>query len=113
MNTVLSQRQLNVRGYQCSPNLRYVLFQHNIKEVRTYWAVKLLIGFLQNKQDGRYEVCALESTMLFEFYYLQVYHRTFTAHYTVYDVTNEWVAFDIWRLSAAKVAVAVKNPRFS
>jgi hypothetical protein len=34
MNTVLSQRQLNVRGYQCSPNLRYVLFQHNIKEVR-------------------------------------------------------------------------------
>ncbi|XP_047544358.1 inactive dipeptidyl peptidase 10 isoform X1 [Vanessa atalanta] len=43
-------RQLNVRGYQCSPNLRYVLFQHNIKEV---------------------------------------YRRTFTAHYTVYDVTND------------------------
>ncbi|XP_026325808.1 inactive dipeptidyl peptidase 10 isoform X1 [Hyposmocoma kahamanoa] len=43
-------RQLNVRGYQCSPNLRFVLFQHNIKEV---------------------------------------YRRTFTAHYTVYDVTND------------------------
>ncbi|CAH2066381.1 unnamed protein product, partial [Iphiclides podalirius] len=43
-------RQLNVRGYQCSPNLRYVLFQHNIKEV---------------------------------------YRRTFTAYYTVYDVTND------------------------
>ncbi|CAG9099852.1 unnamed protein product [Plutella xylostella] len=43
-------RQLNVRGYQCSPDLRFVLFQHNIKEV---------------------------------------YRRTFTAHYTVYDVTND------------------------
>ncbi|KAI5634704.1 inactive dipeptidyl peptidase 10 [Phthorimaea operculella] len=43
-------RQLNVRGYQCSPSLRYVLFKHNIKEV---------------------------------------YQRTFTAHYTVYDVTND------------------------
>ncbi|KOB70112.1 Inactive dipeptidyl peptidase 10 [Operophtera brumata] len=43
-------RQLNVRGYQCSPNLRYVLFQHNIREV---------------------------------------YQRTFTATYTVYDVTND------------------------
>lgn len=29
-----SQRQLNVRGYQCSPDLRYVLFQHNVKTVR-------------------------------------------------------------------------------
>ncbi|XP_013180978.1 PREDICTED: inactive dipeptidyl peptidase 10 [Papilio xuthus] len=43
-------RQLNVRGYQCSPNLHHVLFQHNIKEV---------------------------------------YRRTFTAYYTVYDVTND------------------------
>ncbi|XP_063529706.1 inactive dipeptidyl peptidase 10 isoform X2 [Cydia strobilella] len=43
-------RQLNVRGYQCSPNLRYVLFQHNIKKV---------------------------------------YRQTFTAHYTIYDVTND------------------------
>ncbi|VVC90327.1 unnamed protein product [Leptidea sinapis] len=44
-------RQLNVRGYKCSPNLRYVLFQHNIKEV---------------------------------------YRRTFTAHYTVYDGQRNW-----------------------
>ncbi|XP_030761357.1 inactive dipeptidyl peptidase 10 isoform X2 [Sitophilus oryzae] len=26
-------RQLNVRGYQCSKNLKYVLFQHNVKSV--------------------------------------------------------------------------------
>ncbi|KAI8427643.1 hypothetical protein MSG28_002118 [Choristoneura fumiferana] len=44
------KRQLNVRGYECSPNLRFVLFQHNIKEV---------------------------------------YRQTFTAYYTIYDVTNE------------------------
>lgn len=27
-------RQLNVQGYQCSTDLRYVLFRHNIKKVR-------------------------------------------------------------------------------
>lgn len=27
------QRQLNVKGYQCSTDLRYVLFKHNIKYV--------------------------------------------------------------------------------
>lgn len=28
------QRQLNVKGYQCSKDLKYVLFQHNVKLVR-------------------------------------------------------------------------------
>lgn len=27
------QRQLNVQGYQCSADLRYVLFKHNVKPV--------------------------------------------------------------------------------
>lgn len=27
------QRQLNVKGYQCSTDLKYVLFKHNIKHV--------------------------------------------------------------------------------
>lgn len=43
-------RQLNVRDYQCSTDLRYVLFKHNVK---------------------------------------QVYRKSFTAFYTVYDVTND------------------------
>ncbi|XP_046816515.1 dipeptidyl aminopeptidase-like protein 6 isoform X6 [Vespa velutina] len=43
-------RQLNVQGYQCSSDLRYVLFKHNVKPV---------------------------------------FKNTFTAHYTVYDVTND------------------------
>ncbi|XP_031785352.1 inactive dipeptidyl peptidase 10 isoform X2 [Nasonia vitripennis] len=43
-------RQLNVQGYQCSTDLRYVLFKHNVKPV---------------------------------------FRHTFTAHYTVYDVTND------------------------
>ncbi|XP_026469614.1 inactive dipeptidyl peptidase 10 [Ctenocephalides felis] len=43
-------RQLNVRGYQCSSDLRYVLFKHDVKNV---------------------------------------YRQSFTAHYTVYDVTND------------------------
>ncbi|XP_012223647.1 A-type potassium channel modulatory protein DPP6 isoform X1 [Linepithema humile] len=43
-------RQLNVQGYECSPDLRYVLFRHNVKPV---------------------------------------FRNTFTAHYTVYDVTND------------------------
>ncbi|XP_066594146.1 inactive dipeptidyl peptidase 10 isoform X2 [Prorops nasuta] len=43
-------RQLNVQGYQCSSDLRYVLFKHNVKPV---------------------------------------FRHTFTAHYTVYDVTND------------------------
>lgn len=45
----LSQRQLNVRGYECSPNLRYVLFQHNIKEVsiiKLAFNVALLTWFI-------------------------------------------------------------------
>lgn len=28
------QRQINVKGYQCSHDLRYVLFKHNVKQVR-------------------------------------------------------------------------------
>ncbi|XP_058801842.1 inactive dipeptidyl peptidase 10 isoform X3 [Phymastichus coffea] len=43
-------RQLNVQGYQCSADLRYVLFKHNVKPV---------------------------------------FRHTSTAHYTVYDVTND------------------------
>ncbi|XP_053998740.1 dipeptidyl aminopeptidase-like protein 6 isoform X1 [Hylaeus anthracinus] len=43
-------RQLNVQGYQCSSDLRYVLFKHNVKPV---------------------------------------FRHTFTAYYTVYDVTND------------------------
>ncbi|XP_014238564.1 inactive dipeptidyl peptidase 10 isoform X1 [Trichogramma pretiosum] len=43
-------RQLNVQDYQCSTDLRYVLFKHNVK---------------------------------------LVFRHTFTAHYTVYDVTND------------------------
>ncbi|KAH0946792.1 hypothetical protein HN011_002559 [Eciton burchellii] len=43
-------RQLNVHGYECSSDLRYVLFKHNVKPV---------------------------------------FRNTFTAHYTVYDVTND------------------------
>lgn len=43
-------RQINVKGYSCSSNLRYVLFKHSIK---------------------------------------QVYKLSFTALYTVYDVTND------------------------
>ncbi|XP_015515915.1 inactive dipeptidyl peptidase 10 isoform X1 [Neodiprion pinetum] len=43
-------RQLNVQGYQCSSDLRYVLFKHNVKPV---------------------------------------FRHSFTAHYTVYDVTND------------------------
>lgn len=27
------QRQLNVQGYECSSDLRYVLFRHNVKPV--------------------------------------------------------------------------------
>lgn len=29
----LFQRQLNVRGYQCTKDLKYVLFEHNVKQV--------------------------------------------------------------------------------
>ncbi|XP_025072942.1 dipeptidyl aminopeptidase-like protein 6 [Pogonomyrmex barbatus] len=43
-------RQLNVQGYECSSDLRYVLFRHNVKPV---------------------------------------FQNTFTALYTVYDVTND------------------------
>ncbi|XP_017769373.1 PREDICTED: inactive dipeptidyl peptidase 10, partial [Nicrophorus vespilloides] len=43
-------RQLNVRGYQCTKDLKYVLFQHNVK---------------------------------------QVFRQSFTAHYTIYDVSND------------------------
>ncbi|XP_029660600.1 dipeptidyl aminopeptidase-like protein 6 isoform X1 [Formica exsecta] len=43
-------RQLNVQGYECSSDLRYVLFRHNVKPV---------------------------------------FRNTFTAYYTVYDVTND------------------------
>ncbi|KAH0539481.1 inactive dipeptidyl peptidase 10 [Cotesia glomerata] len=43
-------RQLNVQGFQCSSNLRYVLFKHDVKPV---------------------------------------FKHTFTALYTVYDVTND------------------------
>ncbi|XP_076291931.1 A-type potassium channel modulatory protein DPP6 isoform X2 [Lasioglossum baleicum] len=43
-------RQLNVQGYQCSADLRYVLFKHNVKPV---------------------------------------FRNTFSAFYTVYDVTND------------------------
>ncbi|XP_024889600.1 dipeptidyl aminopeptidase-like protein 6 isoform X1 [Temnothorax curvispinosus] len=43
-------RQLNVQGYECSADLRYVLFRHNVKPV---------------------------------------FRNTFTALYTVYDVTND------------------------
>uniref|UniRef100_A0A0C9RBH7 Dpp10_0 protein n=1 Tax=Fopius arisanus TaxID=64838 RepID=A0A0C9RBH7_9HYME len=43
-------RQLNVQGYECSTNLRYVLFKHDVKPV---------------------------------------FRNTFTALYTVYDVTND------------------------
>ncbi|XP_018325145.1 inactive dipeptidyl peptidase 10 isoform X2 [Agrilus planipennis] len=43
-------RQLNVKDYQCSKDLRYVLFQHNVKEV---------------------------------------FRQSYTAHYTVYDVSND------------------------
>nr|XP_012223652.1 PREDICTED: dipeptidyl peptidase 4 isoform X4 [Linepithema humile] len=46
----VKERQLNVQGYECSPDLRYVLFRHNVKPV---------------------------------------FRNTFTAHYTVYDVTND------------------------
>lgn len=28
-----SQRQLNIKGYQCSTNLEFVLFKHNVKNV--------------------------------------------------------------------------------
>ncbi|KAJ8977155.1 hypothetical protein NQ317_015478, partial [Molorchus minor] len=43
-------RQLNVKGYQCSKDLKYVLFQHNLKSV---------------------------------------FRQSFTAHYTIYDVSND------------------------
>ncbi|KAF5307855.1 hypothetical protein FQR65_LT06587 [Abscondita terminalis] len=43
-------RQLNVKGYQCSKDLKFVLFQHNVKPV---------------------------------------FRQSFTAHYTVYDVSND------------------------
>ncbi|CAH0556834.1 unnamed protein product [Brassicogethes aeneus] len=43
-------RQLNVRGYQCSHDLKFVLFQHNVKSV---------------------------------------YRQSFTAHYTIYDVSKD------------------------
>lgn len=31
------QRQLNVKGYQCSLDLRYVLFKHNVKQVSIHY----------------------------------------------------------------------------
>ncbi|XP_019867490.1 inactive dipeptidyl peptidase 10 isoform X2 [Aethina tumida] len=43
-------RQLNVKGYQCSKDLKYVLFQHDVKSV---------------------------------------FRQSFTAHYTIYDVTKD------------------------
>ncbi|XP_056631693.1 dipeptidyl aminopeptidase-like protein 6 isoform X1 [Diorhabda sublineata] len=43
-------RQLNVKGYQCSKDLSYVLFQHNLKSV---------------------------------------FRQSFTAHYTIYDVSKD------------------------
>ena len=42
VNILLFQRQLNVRGYQCSQNLKYVLFQHNVKTETdnfSYWTI--------------------------------------------------------------------------
>lgn len=30
-------RQLNVKGYQCSHDLKYVLFRHNVKKVRAFY----------------------------------------------------------------------------
>ncbi|RZC38500.1 inactive dipeptidyl peptidase 10, partial [Asbolus verrucosus] len=46
----LFQRQLNVKGYQCSKDLKYVLFQHNVKSV---------------------------------------FRQSFTAQYTIYDVSKD------------------------
>ncbi|XP_067002490.1 inactive dipeptidyl peptidase 10 [Anabrus simplex] len=43
-------RQLDVKGYECSSDLRYVLFRHNVKTV---------------------------------------FRQSFTAHYTIYDVSND------------------------
>jgi hypothetical protein len=38
--SINSQRQLNVQGYQCTSDLRYVLFTHNVK----YVSMGLLCG---------------------------------------------------------------------
>lgn len=34
-------RQLNVQGYQCSYDLRYVLFRHNVKKVFATFSLKV------------------------------------------------------------------------
>ncbi|CAG5099855.1 Similar to DPP10: Inactive dipeptidyl peptidase 10 (Homo sapiens), partial [Cotesia congregata] len=61
-------RQLNVQGFQCSSNLRYVLFKHDVKPMLNV----RLSQFLKN------------NTLI-----PQVFKHTFTALYTVYDVTND------------------------
>lgn len=50
-------RQLNVRGYQCTKDLKYVLFEHNVKQI-----------FKNNRV---------------------VFRQSYTAHYTIYDVSND------------------------
>lgn len=43
-----SQRQLNIKGYQCSTNLEFVLFKHNVKNVSECYSN--ILTFPQKKE---------------------------------------------------------------
>ncbi|XP_045472394.1 dipeptidyl peptidase 4 isoform X3 [Harmonia axyridis] len=65
-------RQLNVKGYQCSRDLKYVLFQHNVK---TYPCFDDYYHLEHNKKH----INRIKS----------VFRQSFTAHYTIYDVEKD------------------------
>ncbi|KAJ4442199.1 hypothetical protein ANN_12065 [Periplaneta americana] len=92
------QRQLDVKGYQCSSDLRYILFRHNVKSTSTYGKLYLrhkprTLEELRVQIEHACNDIPLATIQL-------VFRQSFTAHYTVYDVTNECF---IVRLNAASL----------
>lgn len=57
------QRQLNVQGYQCSADLRYVLFKHNVKPVsneRMILVILVKMIALNGEKEKIYEILTLK-----------------------------------------------------
>ncbi|CAG2059085.1 unnamed protein product [Timema podura] len=85
----LGQRQLGVKGYEFSSDLRYVLFRHNVKvcsehtythiiHIHTHCALRVKLVNMINSLEG----CQPSGDA-------KCIEQTFTAHYTVYDVSND------------------------
>lgn len=48
------QRQLNIKGYQCSTNLEFVLFKHNVKSVSDVTFFSLSLQCIRNGNGTRF-----------------------------------------------------------